>query len=114
MFVGNERQGLVHGLSDQHSIERVAVGARQSARDLPVADADRQSTKALVRDRRVEVRDENGDAGQLSNTMLGRDFPGRGGADKNVVCCVGHGFARSDGERGVAAEPPEKGMGVEQ
>jgi hypothetical protein len=65
-------------LSDQHSVERVAVGAWQCARDLCVADADRQPMKALIRDCPVEIDDNGCDAGQLSDAMLGRDFPARG------------------------------------
>ena len=114
MFVGNERQGLVHGLSDQHSIERVAVGARQRARDLSVADADRQTMKALVEIVASRSATRTATPGSFPMRCLVEISQADAALTKTSFAASAMASRALTGECGVAAEPPEKGMGVEQ
>lgn len=51
---------------------------------------------------------------QAAETNLDDDFPGRCGADDNIVAGIGDPLARAAGQLGAVTEPPQQRVGVEE
>lgn len=84
------------------------------ARERRVRDGDRQWRKSLTGDRARDVERQRRGARQLAEPIFGRDLPGGGRADEDLIRLVDDRPARRRRERAVVGEPPDEDVGVEQ
>src|SRR5262245_40334194 len=106
-LVADKPQILDLRLSDQHSIERVAVSDGELASALGMYERNRECPKALADNVRGDCPRWGGPL-QLTEAYLGGNLPRRGGADEYLIGFVSDcplGFAR---EMSVERGPPQQ------
>ena len=77
-----------HALGGDHAVERIAVLTGQGARAQGVRAGNLQLVEPVARDAVAPLRDDGAAGGVLPDPMPGRDLPGTGRADPNLVVRV--------------------------
>jgi hypothetical protein len=113
-IIAHDRHVFGHGLRNQHSIERVLVGAGQRSRSYAVVCAYGQNFHSLPGHVRDKTLDQVRSCWQPSQADLGGDLPSRNGADQRDIvslCDQGVGWLR---EAPIIRHPPNQGVGIQQ
>src|SRR5580700_3795816 len=106
---GDEGQVLALGLSDQHSVEWVAVDHRQAPCGNRVVEADRQMPEPAL----LDPFREPGGFGEFADRLLDGHFPDSRRAHVDVRLVI-EPVLDVVGKRGVVGQPPEHDVRVEQ
>jgi hypothetical protein len=110
--LADEGEGVIHDLSDENAIERIAVMEGQGEIDFEVAEGDGQLGNACGDEVGVDGLEGEGE-GEFSDVSFDGDFPKGSDAGKDD----GGSFDLSSGdgwEPGVVFQEPNEGVGVEQ
>jgi hypothetical protein len=92
VFVGGyESQAFCQGLSDQHSIKGISMVWRETSRQLPVKQADRELAETLILHNGVHIFR----GFKLAKSHFYGNFPSRSSADKNLIATIGDNLPAS-------------------
>ena len=102
------------GLSDQHPIEGIAMRSREETGAGGVGGGDRKRFERFLREHCVEMESKFRALGELSDTELGGDFPGRCRTDQDRIGTSADEFASGGWKRWIISKPPEQRMRVQE
>ncbi len=105
-FTGNENEVAHQGLGDEHSVERVSMRTRQRAGSSCLLESYWQFIEPFCGYGASDVGYKLVHGRQPTETVLGRDFPGRRGTDQFVVRLVSNGPSGGKRQPIAAGEPP--------
>jgi hypothetical protein len=88
-IVADDRKILELRLGDEHSIERVAMCAGQTARALSVQDRNLERREALTGDAPTHARRNVERTRKFAEPRLRRNLPSRRGTDEDDIVLVG-------------------------